>query len=137
MKFWNIATDDATGAGIVNIDGEIVTEADWWSDGKVVARRFRQALDKCKDVTVQINSPGGDVMAGAEMYSALMDHKQKGRVTVNVTGLAASAASVVAMAGDEILMSPVAYMMIHNPWSICAGNASELERTATRLREIG
>lgn len=41
MKFWNIATDDATGAGIVNIDGEIVTEADWWSDGKVVARRFR------------------------------------------------------------------------------------------------
>ena len=64
MKFWNIATDDATGAGIVNIDGEIVTEADWWSGGKVVARRFRQALDKCKDVTVQINSPGGDVMAG-------------------------------------------------------------------------
>ena len=98
MKFWNIATDDATGAGIVNIDGEIVTETDWWSDGKVVARRFRQALDKCKDVTVQINSPGGDVMAGAEMYSALMDHKQKGRVTVHVTGLAASAASVVAMA---------------------------------------
>ena len=54
-----------------------------------------------------------------------------------MTGLAASAASVVAMAGDEILMSPVAYMMIHNPWSICAGNASEMERTATQLREIG
>ena len=77
-------------------------------------------------------------MAGAEIYSALREHSLngRGRVTVIVTALAASAASVVAMAGDEILISPVAYMMIHNPWSMAVGDAKEMRKTAKTLDEI-
>lgn len=130
-SFWNFSK--GADGDILQLDGEIVTEADWWVSGQVIARRFRQRLDQCGDVTVYINSPGGDVFAAAAMYSALREHK--GHVTVKVTGIAASAASVVAMAGDEILMSPVAYMMIHDPWTVASGNAREFERQAAMLRE--
>ena len=82
-----------------------------------------------------INSPGGDVFAAAEIYTALREHK--GRVTVKITGIAASAASVIAMAGDEVLMSPVAYMMVHDPWTYAAGNYREMEHQAAILKEIG
>ena len=98
--FWNFTRDDATGDGTIQLDGEIVTENDWWSSGgQVVARSFRNRLATCKNITVYINSPGGDVFAGAELYTALREHTQ-GKVTVKVTGIAASAASLVAMAGD-------------------------------------
>ena len=118
------------------IDGAIVTEGDWWSEGgQVVARNFRKSLSACKDVRLYINSPGGDVFAGADIYTMIREHK--GRVTAVITGIAASAASIVAMAADEILISPVGYMMIHDPWTIVAGNARELERNAKVLREIG
>lgn len=134
--FWNFTRDDATGNGTIQLDGEIVTESDWWSNGgQVVARSFRNRLATCKDVTVYINSPGGDVFAGAELYTALREHTQ-GKVTVKVTGIAASAASLVAMAGDEVLMSPVAYMMIHNPWSMAAGNSADHRKEADVLDEI-
>lgn len=118
------------------IDGAIVTDVDWWSDaGQVVARNFRKSLSVCKDVRLYINSPGGDVFAGADIYTMIREHK--GRVTAVITGIAASAASIVAMAADEILISPVGYMMIHDPWTIVAGNARELEQNARVLREIG
>lgn len=134
--FWNFTRDDATGNGTIQLDGEIVTENDWWgSGGQVVARNFRNKLASCKDVTVYINSPGGDVFAGAELYTALREHTQ-GKVTVKVTGIAASAASLVAMAGDEVLMSPVAYMMIHNPWSMATGNSTDHRKEADVLDEI-
>lgn len=136
MSFYNFIHNELEGTDELQIDGEIVTDADWWGpSGQVVARRFRQRLAQCKDVTVYINSPGGDVFAGAEIYTALREHK--GRVTVKVTGIAASAASVIAMAGDEVLMSPVAYMMIHDPWTYAAGNYREMEHQAQVLREIG
>jgi ATP-dependent Clp protease protease subunit len=124
--------------GILYIDGEIVAEAGWFSEGAVVARDFRKALDRMRNVTVRINSPGGDVMAGAEIYSALREHSLngKGRVKVIITALAASAASMVAMAGDEIQISPVAYMMIHNPWTIAMGDAKEMRKAAKTLDEI-
>lgn len=134
MSFYNFVRDEQRGTDELHIDGEIVT--DWWGpSGQVVARRFRQRLAQCGDVTVYINSPGGDVFAGAELYTALREHK--GKVTVKVTGIAASAASVIAMAGDEVLMSPVAYMMIHDPWTYAAGNYREMEHQAQVLREIG
>lgn len=75
------------------------------------------------------------MFAGAELYTALREHTQ-GKVTVKVTGIAASAASLVAMAGDEVLMSPVAYMMIHNPWSMTAGNSADHRKEADVLDEI-
>lgn len=116
------------------IDGEIASEQSWWGDA-TVAREFRKALKACKDVTVYINSPGGDVFAGAEIYTALRDHP--GRVTVKILGIAASAASVIAMAGDEVLMSPVSYMMIHDPWTYAVGNYREMAHMAEVLKEIG
>lgn len=136
MSFYNFIKNQLDGGDELYIDGEIVCGADWWGpDGQVVARRFRQRLSQCKDVTVYINSPGGDVFAAAEMYTALREHK--GRVVVKITGIAASAASVVAMAGDQVLMSPVAYMMIHDPWTYAAGNYREMEHQAEILRQIG
>jgi len=137
LKFWNLIPDAETpGDGVLDIEGPIDEEA--WFDGGTGSREFKKALKGLKNVTVHINSPGGDVMAGAEIYSALKEHSMNGRgkVTVIITALAASAASVVAMAGDEILISPVAYMMIHNPWSFAMGDAREMRKTAKTLDEI-
>ena len=140
--FWSLAADAESGNpadGVLDIDGEIVAEKGWFTpDGACVARDFRAALAQCRNVTVRINSPGGDVMAGAEIYSALREHSMngRGRVKVIVTALAASAASVIAMAGDEILMSPTAYMMIHNPWTMAAGDAKEMRKAAKTLDVI-
>lgn len=137
MKFWNLIPDaEAPGDGVLDIEGPIAEET-FWGD-ETSSREFKKALAKVGNVTVHINSPGGDVMAGAEIYSALREHSMNGlgKVKVIITALAASAASVVAMAGDEILISPVAYMMIHNPWSITMGDARELRKTAKTLDEI-
>ena len=137
MRFWNLIPDPETpGDGVLDIEGPIAEES-WWGD-ECSSREFVKALKDVGNVTVHINSPGGDVMAGAEIYSALREHSLngRGRVTVIVTALAASAASVVAMAGDEILISPVAYMMIHNPWSMAIGDAKEMRKTARTLDEI-
>ena len=142
MLFWNFKNDadSADGSdGVLDIDGEIVAEKGWFTPaGACVAKDFRAALKGYKNVTVHINSPGGDVMAGAEIYSALREHSMNGEgtVTVIVTALAASAASIVAMAGDRILMHPVAYMMIHNPWTVAVGDAKELRKTAKTLDVI-
>ena len=140
MKFWNLIPDDSVPEdGVLDIEGPIGTE-DWYEDGSMTGSRlFKKALQGVRNVTVHINSPGGDVMAGAEIYSALREHSMNGlgKVTVIVTALAASAASVIAMAGDEILISPVAYMMIHNPWSFAMGDAKEMRKTARTLEEIG
>lgn len=137
MTFWNLKNDaEIPEDGVLDIDGEIVAEKGWFtSDGVCVASDFRKALKGVKNVTVHINSPGGDVMAGAEIYSALREHSLNGEgtVTVIVTALAASAASIIAMAGDRILMHPVAYMMIHNPWTFAIGDAKELRKTAKVL----
>jgi ATP-dependent Clp protease protease subunit len=140
MTFWNLKNDaEAPEDGVLDIDGEIVAERGWFTpDGACIAKDFRKALKGVKNVTVHINSPGGDVMAGAEIYSALREHSMNGEgtVTVIVTALAASAASIIAMAGDRILMHPVAYMMIHNPWTIAMGDAKELRKTAKTLDVI-
>ena len=141
MKFWNLRQSmDDPADGVLDIDGEIVVEPGWFTpDGAIIAKNFRKALQGVKNVTVRINSPGGDVMGGSEIYSALREHSMngEGRIKVVITALAASAASVIAMAGDEIAMYPTSYMMIHNPWSIAAGDAREMRKTARVLDEIG
>ena len=137
MKFWNLTNDaEIPEDGVLDIEGPIADEV-YWGD-ETSSKEFRKALEGVKNVTVHINSPGGDVLAGAEIYSALREHSLngKGKVTVIVTALAASAASVVAMAGDEILISPVAYMMIHNPWTLAMGDAKEMRHAAKVLDEI-
>ncbi len=137
MKFWNLTqSPDAAEDGELEISGEIVAEPSWFfgPENECVASDLIAELKKYKNVTVRINSPGGDVMAGAAIYTALMEHP--GNVTVIVTALAASAASVIAMAGSEVIMSPTAYMMIHNPWTMAVGDARELRKTARVMDEI-
>ena len=96
---------------------------------------FRDELSKVSgNLTVWLNSPGGDVFAASQIYSMLKNHK--GKVTVKIDGIAASAASVVAMAGDETWISPTGYLMIHNPMTCAAGNKADMEKAIALLDEI-
>lgn len=86
------------------------------------------------NITVWINSPGGDVVAAAQIYNMLLDYN--GSVTVKIDGIAASAASVIAMAGDTVMMSPVSMLMIHNPATVAMGDHNELEQAISMLDEV-
>ena len=134
-KFWKFENKvSSEGSSNLYLDGDIANET-WWGD-EVTPEAFRTELRQMKgNLTVHINSPGGDVFAGVTIYNALKDY-HKGKVTVKVDGLAASIASVVAMAGDEIIMSPGAMMMIHNPWSMGVGSSDELRKAADTLDKI-
>ena len=133
-KFWNFVQSE--GENILRLDGAIAVET-WWGD-EVTPAAFKAELNDCKgDIVVWINSPGGDVFAAAQIYNALKEYAQKaGKVTVKIDGLAASAASVIAMAGDEVLMSPVSYMVIHNPVTVAIGDSDEMLRAKSMLDEI-
>lgn len=106
---------------------------DPWSGGGVTAKRIAAALRTIgkKDVVVNINSPGGDLFEGIAIYNLLRDHP--GKVTTRVVGLAASAASVIAMAGDEIEVARAGFMMIHNVWVVAIGNRNDLRDAADQL----
>ena len=96
---------------------------------------FRDELAKVSgNLTVWLNSPGGDVFAASQIYSMLKNHK--GKVTVKIDGIAASAASVVAMAGDETLIAPTALMMIHDPSTCAMGNKADMEKAIILLDEV-
>ena len=86
------------------------------------------------NITVWINSPGGDCVAAAQIYNMLMDYK--GDVTVKIDGIAASAASVIAMAGTKVLISPVGMMMIHNPATIAWGDTAEMQKAIEMLASV-
>lgn len=106
---------------------------DPWSGEGVTAKRIAAALRSIgeQDVTVDINSPGGDFFEGLAIYNLLKEHPH--RVSVRVIGLAASAASVIAMAGDEILMAESSFLMIHNAWGMVVGNRHDLREAAEKL----
>jgi len=130
-KFWNFSAGEA--GRELYLNGPISDET-WWGD-EITPAAFREELAAGEgDITVWINSPGGCVFAAAEIYTALREYN--GRVTVKITGICASAASVVAMAGDEVLMSPVSYMVIHNPSTIAIGDSDEMLRAKATLDEI-
>lgn len=138
-KFWSWVKNDADEAlGVPEtrtlfLNGEISDET-WYGD-EVTPALFRDELNAGSgDITVWINSPGGDVFAAAQIYNMLMDYS--GNVTVKIDGLAASAASVIAMAGTTVLMSPVAMMMIHNPATIAIGDAGEMKKAIDMLSEV-
>ena len=103
---------------------------DWWSGGGVTEATVANALRAAGnvDVTVQINSPGGDMFAGIAIYNLLRDHPAK--VTVEVMGWAASAASIIAMAADDIVMNLGTFMMVHNSWGMVVGNRHDLDTAA-------
>lgn len=133
-KFWNWVKNEGGLGRTLFLNGEISDET-WYGD-EVTPKLFKDELNSEDggDITVWINSPGGDVFAAAQIYNMLRDYK--GSVTVKIDGLAASAASVIAVAGDTVLMSPVAMMMIHNPATLAIGNAKEMERAIGMLNEV-
>ena len=131
-KFWNWVRNEI-GERTLYLDG-VIAEETWWGD-EVTPKMFKdELLSGSGNITVWINSPGGDVFAAAQIYNMLMDYT--GQVTVKIDGLAASAASVIAIAGDEVYMSPVSMMMIHNPATIAWGDSEEMRRAKEMLDEV-
>lgn len=132
-KFWNWIKNEDTGETELYFEGPISNET-WWGD-EITPAMFRDELAKVSgNLTVWINSPGGDCISASQIYTMLRNHKNK--VTVKIDGIAASAASVVAMAGDETLISPTGYLMIHNPMTLASGNKSDMEKAIALLEEI-
>lgn len=117
--------------GVISIY-DVIGE-DPFTGGGVTSKRVAGALRNigARDVTVNINSPGGDFFEGVGIYSLLREHKAK--VTVRVMGLAASAASVIAMAGDDIEISPMGFVMVHNAWAVAVGNRHDFREAAGTL----
>ena len=132
-KFWDFIKDEATGERVLRLEGPI-DEDSLWGD-EITPDAFRNDLEaETGDVTVWLNSPGGNVFAAAQIYNMLRDHK--GAITVKIDALAASAASVIAMAGDTVLMSPVSMLMIHDPSTIAMGNADDMQQAINTLNEV-
>ena len=140
-KFWNwknrTVTNEETLEQIQErtlfLNGTIAEES--WFDDDVTPQLFKDELmSGSGDITVWINSPGGDCVAAAQIYNMLMDYK--GNVTVKIDGIAASAASVIAMAGTKVLMSPVSMLMIHNPMTAAFGDCGEMQKAIEMLGSV-
>lgn len=130
-KFWDWT--NSKDERVLRIDGVIAEES--WINDEITPKQFKSELmSGSGDITLWINSPGGDVFAASQIYNMLMDYK--GDVTVKIDGLAASAASVIAMSGTKVLMSPVSEIMVHNPMTIAIGNAEEMSKAIDMLSEI-
>lgn len=136
LSRWNAALraageDDDNVITILDVIGE-----DFWTGGGVTAKRINAALRKigARAVTVLINSPGGDFFEGIAILNMLLEHPQK--VTVKVLGLAASAASVIAMAGDEILVAKTGFLMVHNAWGLVLGDRHDMRKIAEDMESF-
>ena len=139
-KFWKWVRNkapDGEDPGLAErtlfLNGTIASES--WFDDDVTPALFKSDLDSGKGpITVWINSPGGDGWAAAQIYNMLLSYG--GKVTVKIDGLAASAASVIAMAGDEVLVSPVSMLMIHNPSTMAMGDKDDLAQAISMLDSV-
>lgn len=139
-RFWNWLTpephNDSPDAGsvrVLRIHGTIAEES--WFDDDITPGIFASELNAGSGpVTIWLNSPGGDVVAAAQIYNMLIDYP--GTVTVNIDGIAASAASVIAMAASRVAMSPVSMLMIHNPATMAVGDKDELAKAMSMLDSV-
>lgn len=140
-KFWkwknqtvtNQETKETAQERTLFLNGTIAEES--WFDDDLTPQMFKDELNAgTGDITVWINSPGGDCVAAAQIYNMLMDYK--GNVTVKIDGIAASAASVIAMAGTKVLVSPVSMLMIHNPATVAFGDSAEMQKAIAMLNEV-
>lgn len=129
---WNpsvqAAASDNNSISVFDVIGQ-----DYWTGEGVTAKRIAAALRSIgeRDVVVNINSPGGDMFEGLAIYNLLREHP--GKVTVKVLGVAASAASIIAMAGDEVQVARAGFLMIHNAWIYAAGNRHDFRDYADYL----
>ncbi|WP_337034759.1 head maturation protease, ClpP-related [Paenibacillus illinoisensis] len=135
-KYWDFKAAAVEGEGDLYIYGDIVS---WqWDDDDTSANSFKRDLDALGDISrlnLYVNSPGGSVFEGVTIGNIIKRHKAY--VIANIDGLAASIASVIVMAADEVRMPRNAMMMIHNPWTFTWGNAAELRKAADDLDRIG
>ena len=132
-KFWQWVRDETTpDARTLYLDG-VIAESSWFDDDVTPAAFKANLVAGSGPITIWINSPGGDCVAAAQIYNMLMEYPSD--VTVKIDGIAASAASVIAMAGTRVLMSPVSTMMIHNPLTVAIGDSEEMRKAIQMLDE--
>ena len=132
-KFWNWVKNEDTGQRDLYLEGVIAQES-WFGD-EVTPAAFKRELDEgTQPITVHINSVGGDCIAASQIYTMLMEYPAD--VTVQIDAIAASAASVIAMAGNRVCMSPTALMMAHNPWTSASGDAGDMQKAIALLDEV-
>ena len=135
-KFWNWrnqADEEDPTERVLEFYGTIAEES--WYDDDITPAMFRDELFAGSGpVTIWLNSPGGDCIAASQIYSMLMDYK--GDITVKIDGIAASAASVIAMAGTKVLMAPTSLMMIHNPATVAFGDHVDMQKAIDMLEEV-
>lgn len=133
-KFMNIKNQTSTSADLY-IYGDIINNTGWkWDDSDVMPDDIKNLLDEIKDtksLNIYINSGGGSVFAGLAIYNMLK--RSKAEKTVYVDGVAASIASVIALAGDRVVIPSNAFMMIHKPWAIAMGNSNDFRKMAEDL----
>ena len=131
-QFWNWVRNE-DGTRTLTLDGVIAEES--WFDDDVTPKIFREQLNAgTGDIVLWVNSPGGDCVAASQIYTMLMEYK--GNVTVKIDGIAASAASVISMAGTEVLMAPTSLLMIHNPLTVAIGDTEEMQKAIAMLDEV-
>lgn len=132
-KFWKWINQTEAEERILELNGTIAEES--WFDDDITPRMFKEELYSGNGpITIWINSPGGDCIAASQIYSMLMDYK--GEVTVKIDGIAASAASVIAMAGTKVVIAPTALIMIHNPSTSANGDHRDMSKTIEVLNEV-
>lgn len=134
QKAFEIRNKTATSAEII-LYGAIGSS---WFEDSISAKQFSdqlKALDPAvNQIDLRINSPGGDVFDGVAIYNRLIQHPAK--ITCYIDGICASIASIIAMAGDEVIMGEGALMMVHLPWTMAYGNRSDLENIIMRLMDV-
>ena len=132
-RFWKWKNQTETEERTLFLNGTIAEDS--WFDDEVTPQIFKDELNSgTGNITVYINSYGGDCVAAAQIYNMLTNYN--GKVTIKIDGIAASAASVIAMAGDKVLMSPVSVIMIHNPLTMVCGDHKEMEKAIDMLAEV-
>ena len=132
-KFWNWVRNEDTGERELFLDG-IIAQESWFGDEVTPAGFKDELMAGDGPITIHINSVGGDCIAASMIYTMLMDYPSD--VTVQIDGLAASAASVIAMAGTHVCMSPTSLLMIHNPWTSASGDSHDMQKAISLLDEV-
>jgi len=135
-KFWNFAKDEKKKCRCLFIEGTIAEDS--WFEDDYTPKMFRKELNaEIGDIDIYINSPGGDCFAASQIYNMITEYRKEGnQVTVKIEGIAASAASVIAMAGSEVLMATTGMLMIHNPSTCAFGDKKEMEKAIEILEEV-
>ena len=132
-KFWAWVQKEDSGERTLYLEG-VIAEESWFEDDVSPAEFKADLFSGSGPITLHINSPGGDCIAASQIYTMLMDYPHD--VNVRIDGIAASASSVIAMAGTKVSMSPTSLMMLHNPFTVALGDSEEMRKAIQLLDEV-